>query len=400
MKNNKRILWIVTELFPPDETSTAYILGEIANAMVKKYQVKIICGPEIYDKRKKLDENNKFKLDPLIETFRAKGLNIDKNTKFGKAVGLLLITFRLIKLVKSKVKKGDKVLLVTNPLPLIVLMARLKSKICFELNILVHDIFPENAKPSNIKIPCEPFVKKIFNQAYAKADMLIALGRDMADVLIQKNQGYKRPNGSSPKVVIIENWADIVDIYPIQRSLDSNIVIEYAGNIGRGQGLQSFLDNFVKAGNPLLTFDLYGTGASELALQTQVSENNIKNVRFHGAYFRSQQNDVLNACNLALVTLADGMYGLGVPSKSYNIMAAGKAILFIGDLRSEIALMVRENNIGVCFGSEDIVGLISYLKSINSDTLVQYQEMGMRARELAKNKYSKDSILKKFQNML
>ena len=29
-------LWIVTELFPPDETSTSYILGEIANAMAKE----------------------------------------------------------------------------------------------------------------------------------------------------------------------------------------------------------------------------------------------------------------------------------------------------------------------------------------------------------------------------
>ena len=82
---NKQTLWIVTELFPPDETSTSYILGEIANAMVEKYQVKVICGPEIYDKRKKLDENNKFKLDASIEVFRAKGADLDKNTKKGKA---------------------------------------------------------------------------------------------------------------------------------------------------------------------------------------------------------------------------------------------------------------------------------------------------------------------------
>ena len=38
-------LWIVTELFPPDETSTSYILGEIANTMAKKYCVGVISGP-------------------------------------------------------------------------------------------------------------------------------------------------------------------------------------------------------------------------------------------------------------------------------------------------------------------------------------------------------------------
>ena len=38
MEKRKRTLWIVTELFPPDETSTAYIMGEIANTFVSKYK--------------------------------------------------------------------------------------------------------------------------------------------------------------------------------------------------------------------------------------------------------------------------------------------------------------------------------------------------------------------------
>ena len=71
-QTNQR-LWIVTELFPPDETSTSYILGKIANAMVLKYRVGVICGPEIYDKRKKLDKTNSFRLDESIEVHRTEG---------------------------------------------------------------------------------------------------------------------------------------------------------------------------------------------------------------------------------------------------------------------------------------------------------------------------------------
>ena len=56
-------LWIISEPFPPDETSTGYIMGEIANTFASKYSVSVICGPEIYDKRKKLDLNNQFILD-------------------------------------------------------------------------------------------------------------------------------------------------------------------------------------------------------------------------------------------------------------------------------------------------------------------------------------------------
>ena len=74
-------LWIITELFPPEETSTSYILGEMANAAAKVYDVHVICGPEIYDTRKKLDKEHPFQLDPSVRVMRAEGLSIDKNTK-------------------------------------------------------------------------------------------------------------------------------------------------------------------------------------------------------------------------------------------------------------------------------------------------------------------------------
>lgn len=105
MTNIKQTLWIVTELFPPDETSTSYILGEIANAMTKKYDVRVICGPEIYDKRKKIDAENKFVLDASIEVLRAQGADLDKNTTKGKALSFLLMSKRLYGLAKANIKK-------------------------------------------------------------------------------------------------------------------------------------------------------------------------------------------------------------------------------------------------------------------------------------------------------
>ena len=106
MNNITQRLWIVTELFPPDETSTSYILGEIANAMVQKYNVGVICGPEIYDKRKKLDVNNKFRLHESIEIHRALGADLDKNTTKGKALSFILMSRRMIALVRKHVCVG------------------------------------------------------------------------------------------------------------------------------------------------------------------------------------------------------------------------------------------------------------------------------------------------------
>ena len=389
-------LWIISELFPPDETSTAYILGEVANALAEKYAVNVICGPEIYDRRKKLDPENQLKLKDSVNVFRVSSLDVDKNTVKGKIESVLSSSLKISKEVKKRVKAGDKVLLVTNPFPLIILMARLKNKIGFELNLLVHDVFPENTKPANIHVPFMSVVKKLFAWAYSKADLFIALGRDMREVINEKVKNYNK----TPRIVIIENWADIVSIKPADRTDSNCITIEYAGNLGRGQGLKGFIDNLNAVHNDLLHFDLYGTGAVENSLKKEVDERGILNVAFHGSYFRSQQNEVLNNCDIALVTLAEGAYGIGVPSKSYNIMAAGKAILYIGHPESEIALLIKEKEIGYVFAPEDNAGIQSFLANLSLADLRTIKEMGARARKVAEEEYSKEIILEKFKETI
>lgn len=370
-------LWIVTELFPPDETSTSYIMGEIANAMTKKYNVGVICGPEIYDRRKKLDTDNKFQLHDSIDIYRAEGADLDKNTVWGKAISFVLMSKRLISLVKQHVRKGDKVLMVTNPAPMVPLMSRLKNKVGFELNILVHDVFPENMRPAGLKLPMYSLVKHIFDKAYSKADQLIALGRDMAYVLGQKVNNILK-TGDRPRITIIENWADVDNIQP-QPFPEGKIILEYAGNIGRVQGLDKVMDRLPDD----IEFHLYGTGAMEETLKARKQ----KNVFFHGPYLRSQQNTVLAACDIAVVTLEDGMYGLGVPSKTYNILASGRPVLFLGPENSEIDLLVREKVVGYC----------GWPKNWDKEVL---EEMGARARKVAVEEYSEATILNKFLNAI
>lgn len=362
-------LWIVTELFPPDETSTSYILGEIANACAREYDVGVICGPEVYDARKRLDSEHPFALNPEVSVHRADGLVEDKNKAVGKALSFLLMSVRLMRFVRRLVKEGDKVLLVTNPAPLVLLVARLRHRRKFELNVLVHDVFPENTIPAGLLFPrwAYQFAKTRFDKAYSCVDRFITLGRDMAEVVRMKA-------GNGPFISVVENWADADSITPIPFP-DGVIKLEYAGNIGRVQGLDKIVSDLPND----IELHFYGTGAMENSLK----EMNYPNVYFHGPYFRSQQKDVLGACHAAIVTLADGMYGLGVPSKAYNIMAAGRPIIYFGPKDGEIGLMVRENGVG-------------YLGWPEKWDLDELKEMGKRARALAESKYSKKVILTKF----
>ena len=391
----KNTLWIISELFPPDETSTAFILGEIANVMSHKYEVKVICGPEIYDKRKKTDPNNKFVLNPNIQVTHVKGVDLDKNTFYGKAMRFAVISRQLYKLAKKSIHEGDKVLLVTNPAPVVVLVSKLRKNRCFELNILVHDVFPENTAPAGLKLLRFVYncLKNIFDKAYSRADQLIVLGRDMKQVLEQKVARFEK----QPKVTIIENWADLDIVSPIELVMHPDkFVLEYAGNIGRVQGLQAIIEDIQKACNDKMEFHLWGTGAEENSLKDYASNHGMRNVVFHGAYLRSKQSEVINSCDLALVTLTEGMFGLGVPSKTYNIMAAGKAVLFIGEPESEIGLLVKEKQFGYVFEPSDRECIIKFLSDLSPEKCVEFKEMGLKARAVAETEYAKNIILNKF----
>ena len=388
-------LWIISELFPPDETSTAFILGEIANVMSSKYEVRVICGPEIYDKRKKTDPNNRFVLNPDIKVTHVKGVDLDKNTFFGKAMRFAVISWQLYQTAKKSIKDGDKILLVTNPAPVVALVSKLRKKRDFKLNILVHDVFPENTAPAGLKLPKFAYniLKNIFDKAYSRADRLIAIGRDMKQVLEQKVAPFEH----QPKMAIIENWADLDIVSPMELGMHPDkFVLEYAGNIGRVQGLQAMLEDIRKSGNDKMEFHLWGTGAEENSLKEYAVHHGMKNVFFHGAYLRSKQSEVINSCDMALVTLTEGMFGLGVPSKTYNIMAAGKAVLFIGEPKSEIGLLVKEKQIGHVFEPSDRKGIMQFLSELSAEKCSEFAAMGKRARDVAEKEYAKEIILNKF----
>lgn len=394
MSSKKETLWIISELFPPEETSTGYIMGEIANAMAQKYEVKVICGPEFYDEKKKEFSSNLQSIDDSIELIRVAPVKESKENKLSRIKKFLFMSWQLYKVARKRINKGDRVLMVSNPFPLIVLMGHLRSKKEFNLFMLVHDIFPEGLF-TDMNLPTFAYraAEKMFNKAYSRVDSLISLGRDMNEILEKKCYGQKH----QPKIVTIENWGDVEGIKPKERVKDGFIKIQYAGNIGNAQGVGELVEYLYKVGNNKIHFGIWGTGSAEESIKARVAELRMEEqVKFYGPYSRNQQTEVLNDSDLSLVTLVKGMYGLGVPSKTYNILAAGKPILYIGEKGTEIWRTVEDNQIGYCFEPDDKNGVVNFLKKLNPGMLPRLNNMGNAARGLAEMKYSKAAILNKF----
>lgn len=390
----KETLWIISELFPPEETSTGYIMGVIANAMTQKYNVKVICGPEVYDDKKKNVNETSHSIDKSIEVLRVPAVKENKSSKLSRIKKFVLMSWNLYRVSRKCIKTGDRVLMVSNPFPLIILMGHLRRKRDFQLSMLVHDVYPEGLY-TDMSLPALAYSlsKKFFDKSYSKVDTLISLGRDMNEVLYAKCYNQK----NQPEVITIENWGDVDGIIPRERPDDGYIKLQYAGNIGNAQGVKEFIEFLHDANNPIVKLDIWGTGSAEEAIKSKVNELGMdEQVSFKGPYSRNDQIKVLNDADLSIVTLVKGMYGLGVPSKTYNILSAGKPILYIGERGSEIWLTVEENNIGYCFEPEDKKGIVSFIKSLTKNVKPQLTRQGEKARAVVECKYSKDVILKKF----
>ncbi len=361
-------------------------MTEIAESLASGNPVHVICGPEGYVSANVDSANN---LNENIRINRVRITNWDKNKVFSRILRLIMLTLKMAAKIYREGRPGDKVLMVTNPAPLLLLMARICKWKKIKLVIIVHDVFPENLRAANMIKASSPVYKVLlylFNAAYRSADLLLVLGRDMKKILAAKT------GLPSESIKIIENWADIEKVYPLENFHQGPLKLQFAGNFGRVQGLIPLLEAINASNNNKMMIEFIGHGAVLDEMKAYVDQQKLLNVRILLPFNRSEQLSILNNCDISVVSLAPGMAGLGVPSKAYNILAAGKPVLFIGDRNSEIALLIKENNIGWVFpdfGAE----LIAFLKQLNPSFRDQIKDKGHTARKLAEEKYAKSIIL-------
>ena len=266
----------------------------------------------------------------------------------------------------------------------------------------MHDVFPENLVAAGFFDKDNILYRILFRFfVYSRkfADRIIVIGRDMKAIICDN-----LPPSWHSKVEIIPNWADIENVYPIEYdsnavfqnlNLNHKIIIQFAGNHGILQNLLPFIEIVRKLSNENLHFVFAGEGATKSKLVEFSTLNNMQNVTFLPAFSRHDLNSVQNACNIGLVSLSDSVYGIGVPSKSYNILSAGKPILFLGKSNSEIAAMVKENDIGWAFEYSQEVEILNFLNSLKLEDLANIELKGKKGRRFVVDELSKCSILNK-----
>ena len=386
--SSKQKLFVATELFYPEAAATAHYLTQIVTKLSSKYDIEVVAGSPVYI----IDEEKLNILPSNVHVTRLGDKKINKNNIIKRLTRAISLSLRMKKYIAKNSTQRDKIVMVTNPALLALILPKWCKKHGRKLTMIVHDVFPENTiaaglfKESSLAYK---IAKIMFDSSYRAVDKFIVCGSDMQEVVKSKLGKQEK------QIIVIQNWGDTERIFPLQKADDGKIIVQFAGNVGRVQGFEKLLSIIKQVKNPLVHFVIRGNGALIDSLKEKTS-GGYKNLTVLGSYPRTEENTVLNDCDLSLVTLADSMYGLGVPSKSYNSMAAGKVLLFIGPKDSEIYKMIKENGIGYAFDIRDEMSVVNFLNGLSMESKLKFQAMGKRARVCAETMYSKEKLLEMY----
>lgn len=380
---------VLSEIYHPDETSTGYLLSKFTESLTANHKVTVITGPIDYGgvAPKKYVHNG-------VSVVRTWGTKFNRNLLFTRLINLITRSIFITAKCLSKSNSDSVILAISNP-PSLPLGAYIVSKISgAKYVVLIHDSYPEalvaagiTGQTSLLFRVCDWIAHKVLNSA----EKIIVCGRDMK-ALIDKKLVNKQS-------IFIPNFADCHEITQapwtsnkIKKSLnlDNSFACLYAGNLGRTHGIEDVVA--AARAMPEIPFIIIGFGAKENWLR----EQNISNIYFLGRLPRSEQQSFLGAGNVSIIPYVPLMKGVSVPSRMYNQMAAGRPIIAVAEEDSEIAMVIREEEIGWVVPPRNTEALCSAIKKAaeNPELL---QQMGARAAKAAIEKYSLKKLSADFQ---
>lgn len=393
---------VVSELYYPETTSTAKFLTSFAEGLAEEFEVVVICGQPNYEAKGTIAPPTEERRGTRI--IRCSGTRFNKNNLIGRVINAVTITRSMAAAGRKEIRAGDAVFAVTNPPVMPPKFLKLARAAGAKFVLLVHDVYPEALIASGFTTAGS----KLAAQTRAKsealmrgADAIIAIGRCMKELVLT------RLTSNQDKVVVIPNYAETEFLKPdtggpnpiIQElDLQNKFVVQFAGNIGRTHGVEAMLDAAEALKDENVHFLVVGSGARRSWLEQEVARRRLTNVTVHDYFPRERLSDALTAGDVQLISFVPGMFGVSVPSRMYNVLAAGVPLIASADPGTELCLLIDEENLGWSTPAGDGPALARAIREAKSDS-DRLRDMGARARLVAERDYSEEAVREQFRSL-
>lgn len=374
---------VVTEFVSEDQNSTGFYWSRLIARSAAEFSQTIVLSPTV--------DRLAADLPPSVRGIKLFAAPAGPSIA-GRVVQQLALCVGLMFALLRHARKGDTVLAGTNPALQIPSIALLRRLLGFRWVQVTHDVFPLNLKAAGLVSDQSPLLwalKALFSKAYQCVDEIVVIGRDMAETIAGL--------GVTPdRIIYIPNWAPIntgtapeAAAGKVGFGWSDKIVVQFFGNIGRAQGISELLKAIEGTTNPQVRYLFAGGGAMAPEVEQLAAQRD--DVRYLGPVPISQSRQVLELADISLVSLAPGMKGLGVPSKTYFNLAADKHILYIGEPGSEVWQLIKDNpQIGWAFAPGEGDKLTGFLNSLTKSQISS--STGARRRFIEQHNVEADML--------
>lgn len=376
---------LVNQFYPPDVAATGQLLADLAEALVARgHEVHVLCSQRAYgggDAHYPAEQTMAG-----VQVHRVGGTGFGRRTVIGRLVDYagfyLLSAQRALALPRM-----DACLCLTTP-PFIGLIGLMLARLRGTRPLLWSmDLYPEVlAACGGMRSGSLLYrlLARLARALYRRCERIVSIGDVMTRRLVAA--------GARPETVVtVSHWVPGEQVYPVEpdaasdlrRSwgLDGSPVLMYSGNLGAGHEL----DTAVRAVAGLetcepLTLLFVGNGRARGRTERLAAELRTPRVHFRPPQPLDRLSESLAAGDVHLVSQREGTQGVLVPSKLYGILAAGRAILFVGPEDCEAAQTVRSAGAGLVVAPADVAGLQAAIRRLLSDAEGR-EAMGRRGAE-------------------
>jgi colanic acid biosynthesis glycosyl transferase WcaI len=304
--------------------------------------------------------------------------------------------------------RQDVVMALTTP-PLIGLLALVACRLRgMKLATLVQDVYPDVGVALGTfreGSSATRLLDRLNRLVLSRADRVIVLGECMRECVAAKVGA-----DGEDRIDVIHNWADGEKVRPLvkgegnafveEHGLAGRFVVEFSGNLGRVNDFDTSLEAArILNDRDDIVFLFIGDGAKAAEIREFVRAHELRNVRLLPYQPRETLLYSLAAGDAHLVTLAEGLAGLSVPSKTYGILAAARPVLFVGDTRSDVARLVADNDCGEAVAAGDAERLARVISSWADEPNIP-KRMGVEARELFLRRFERRHAVEAYAESL
>lgn len=236
---------------------------------------------------------------------------------------------------------------------------------------------------------------------YDRAAAITVIASRMSEQLLNKGVPLS-------KIRVIPNFVDTEALQPgdkdnsfsRQYGVHDRFLVSYAGNMGPGQDLETFIEAAALLQNePHIHFMMMGGGMLQAKLEQKVAERALSNFTFlrHQPY--SLVSQIYAASDLNLVPQAPGITDVAVPSKVYRIMACSRPVLAATFPNSDLAKLVEEACCGLVASAGSPQSLANTILAASRQP-ERLQEMGAAGRQHVVAHYSRQTIARRYHDLV